>query len=105
MNKLYIERTHYFNLLYEGMRLSKININTLREELVGVHASCKRYLREARAGMLPDQSGWDCGRQDAYGDMVDALFFRYEALKLGYRLRQGNARSFVRYTKLMTGGE
>jgi len=84
----HVENQREIELLKKALVYSiKSDLKThLKNVLVNVR-TYRRGFKEIQESLR----SMPCGYQDAHGDRVDELFFEYEALKIAWRLKQGDA--------------
>lgn len=102
MAKIFIENRDMLRLLSRAFTLSRMSDKGIKDELSLKLKQVRSYTKDYRNN-IPDQSGWDCGRQDAFGDKIDQLYFEYNALKLAYKISKSDATLLNHYFKIMIG--
>ena len=88
-NQFYIENSKAMSIVH-GMFEFRYR-RDLKERLTKQIKSCRGYLAARRNNGLPNMNSWDCGRQDAYYDMVEDMFRELEILSGAYQLSNGKA--------------
>lgn len=103
MNKLYVEKRQHLNTITKALNYAAKPRQWVLDELSKSLKTIKDIKNYYRHGMSEEQNGWDCGRQDSFGDMVDQAFDNFTALKLAYKIQRNEATSLTKLFHNMVG--
>lgn len=101
MKKYYVESRHDLDLIRHATRY--MVLPNFDQEFSETLQSVKRYLKASRQGEYDYLNNYPCGYQDSFGDKVDALFFKYNAMKISYKLKRGDATQLKQVVDRMVG--
>lgn len=74
-------------------------VNKERKVLLTSYLEYRRNKNEIHESM----NSWDYGRQDAYGDKLDLMFQRLDALSLARKIQRSSGRDFKRLAMRIVG--
>lgn len=86
---IYIESTRHLWMLSEVLNLAAKPKSWLDKE----YLESAKALREFKRTDWSHVDSWDCGRQDAFGDRVDAKFKRHRCLVIARHVQKGRGDS------------
>lgn len=92
MPKLYLENRRSLDIIDYAFRLNSKywNIEQVKEELTVSLAEVRAYQTSSRNGAFDYLNALPCGYQDAQAEKVEQVYAKFQALKIAYRLKQGD---------------
>lgn len=98
----YIENRRHLATLTMALNFAAKTSDWVRSELKILLTSYLEYKRN-RDDIWESMQSWNCGCQDAYGDKLDLMFQRLDALSLARKIQRSSGRDFKRLAMRIVG--